>query len=364
MKGNQSNLKRTALFLFFFMLIVGCSNNRPKNEGNVTNGNMDSKFRIVEIPDKNEVEVWIDSQLFTSYIFPSNIAKPVLNPLRTLSGKVLTRSFPLETVPGERVDHPHHIGVWFNYGDVNGLDFWNNSEAIAEDVKDQYGSIYHKEITNIENGNESGILEVTCEWKAPDGNILLDENTKFVFSTEENSIFIDRYTTLKALDQEVSFKDNKEGMIGIRVARALELPSDKPDIFIDAHGNPTETAVLDNTGVTGNYLSSEGAEGNAAWGTRGRWMELYGTMDDEKVALIIIDHPENTGYPTYWHARGYGLFAANPLGQAIFSNGETELNFKLAPQEEVSFKYRIVVHSATELTVDEINAIADDFSKK
>lgn len=360
----KSNFKTIIISLIFVSFIVGCGNSSSKAKDEKQNENQDSKFTLVDVPEENKVEVWINSQLFTSYMYPANIAKPVLYPIITVSGKVLTRSFPLESIPGERVDHPHHIGAWFNYGDVNGLDFWNNSEAIKEEVKDQYGSIYHKEITNIENGDESGILEVVCEWKAPDGTILLDENTKFVFSTEENSIIIDRYTTLKALDKEVSFKDNKEGMIGIRVARALELPSNKPDIFLDAHGNPTETKVLDNTGVTGNYLSSEGVEGEAAWGTRGRWMELYGTMADEKVALVIIDHPENVGYPTYWHARGYGLFAANPLGQSIFSKGEKVLDFKLAPNEEVTFKYRIVVHSSSDLRVEEINAMADDFSKK
>lgn len=364
MKKNKTNLKRGALFLFSVLLILGCSNKSLKIEGNKTSGDMDSKFKLVEISNENRVEVWIDSQLITSYIYPSTIAKPVLNPLKTLSGKVLTRSYPLDTVPGERIDHPHHIGAWFNYGDVNGLDFWNNSDAIAEDVKDQYGSIFHKEITNIENGDESGILEVVCEWKAPDGTILLNETSKFVFSTIENAIIIDRYTTLKALDTKVSFKDNKEGMIGIRVARALELPSNKPDIFLDAHGNPTETKVLDNTGVTGNYLSSEGVEGEAAWGTRARWMELYGTMDDEKVALVIFDHPQNVGYPTYWHARGYGLFAANPLGQSIFSNGENVLDFKLAANEAVTFKYRILIHSTTDLSTESINEIADNFSEK
>ncbi|MCF8378746.1 MAG: PmoA family protein [Bacteroidales bacterium] len=364
MKKMNSTFKTLVLPMVFLFLMLGCSNSRTKSVDNKQNKNADSKFTLVALPDENRVEVWIDSLLFTSYIYPSTIAKPVLNPLTTLSGKVLTRSYPLETIPGERVDHPHHIGAWLNYGDVNGLDFWNNSDAIAADVKDQYGSIFHKEILNIENGDESGILEVACEWKAPNGSVLLEENTKFIFSTKENSVIIDRYTTLKALDDEVSFKDNKEGMIGIRVARALELPSDKPDIFLDVHGNPTETKVLDNTGVTGNYLSSEGVEGDAAWGTRGRWMKLYGSMENEKVALVIIDHPENTGYPTYWHARGYGLFAANPLGQAIFSNGKNVLGFKLAPHEEVGFKYRIIVHSATELSVDEINALADDFSNK
>lgn len=364
MRKIKSKLKIIILPIIFLFLISGCGNTNSKTADNSEDVSEDSKFMLVENPAEKKVEVWVNSQLFTSYMYPDNIAKPVLYPLRTVSGKVLTRSYPLETIPGERVDHPHHIGAWMNYGDVNGLDFWNNSEAIAEDKKDEYGSIFHTKVKNVESGDEEGVLEVVCEWRAPDGTILLEENTSFVFSAEENSIIIDRTTTLKALDKEVSFKDNKEGMFGIRVARALELPSDKPDIFLDAHGNPTETKVLDNTGVNGNYLSSEGVEGMEVWATRARWMELHSTIEDEKVALVIFDHPDNVGYPTYWHARGYGLFAANPLGQSIFSKGEKVLDFKLAPNEEVTFKYRILVHSTTELSPAEINALADDFSEK
>ncbi|MCK4923084.1 MAG: PmoA family protein [Bacteroidales bacterium] len=364
MQKIKSKIKISVLPFIFLFLIFGCGNTNSKTAESTEANNKDSKFMLVDNPAEEKVEVWIDSELFTSYMYPDNIAKPVLYPIRTVSGKVLTRSYPLESIPGERVDHPHHIGIWMNYGDVNGLDFWNNSEAISESKKDRYGSIFHKEVKNIENGDESGSMDVVCEWKAPDGTILLEENTKFVFTAEENSIIIDRITTLKALDKEVSLKDNKEGMIAIRVARALELPSEKPDIFLDAHGNPTETKVLDNTGVNGNYLSSEGVEGGEVWATRARWMKLHSTIDDEKVALVIFDHPDNVGYPTYWHARGYGLFAANPLGQEVFSKGENVLDFKLAANESVTFKYRVLVHSTTELSSEAINTMADDFSEK
>ena len=30
-------------------------------------------------------------------------------------GTTVTRGFPFQTLPGERVDHPHHAGLWFNY---------------------------------------------------------------------------------------------------------------------------------------------------------------------------------------------------------------------------------------------------------
>ena len=108
----------------------------------------------------------------------------------------------------------------------------------------------------------------------------------------------------------------------------------------------TTVAKLDNTGVNGTYLTSEGKKGDAAWGTRGRWCSLSGMVGPEPVTITILDHPSNPGFPTYWHARGYGLFAANPLGRKVFSNGREQLNFSLSPHASVRFRYRIVITSA------------------
>ncbi len=363
MKKTNSSKNSLALLTILIIMFSGCGNNGSKTRKEASDQSAETRFEVVDLPDEKKVEVWIDGDLFTAYIYPDQIAKPVLYPLKTVSGKALTRGFPLDTVPGERVDHPHHIGHWMNYGDVNGLDFWNNSEARPAEDKHMYGTIFHKEVRNIQGRDDMGMLEVVNEWKTPDGVVLLEEQTRFIFSVQGNSRIIDRITTLHALNQEVAFKDNKEGMFAVRVTRAMELPSEKPDIFMDAHGNPTETKVLDNTGVNGNYLSSEGIEGGDVWGTRARWMKLYSTMEGETVAIVIFDHPDNVGYPTYWHARGYGLFAANPLGQAVFSKGEEVLDFKLAPNESVSFKFRLLVHSGKELRSESIHTLADQFAE-
>ena len=106
-------------------------------------------------------------------------------------------------------------------------------------------------------------------------------------------------------------------------------------------------AVLDNAGVTGLYHSSEGKEGDAVWGTRGRWVALSGRLGEEDVTLTILDDPKNPGAPTYWHARGYGLFAANPLGQAVFSEGKEKLGFSIAGGETQLFRYRVILFDST-----------------
>ena len=94
---------------------------------------------------------------------------------------------------------------------------------------------------------------------------------------------------------------------------------------------------MDNTGVNGVYLTSEGTKGAAVWGTRGRWCTLSGTVGAEPVSIAILDHPQNPGHPTYWHARGYGLFAANPLGPegAQRRQGRAELRDRAAAVRHV-----------------------------
>ena len=301
------------------------------------------------------VDVLIDGQPFTSYIWPEKLKVPVLYPLRTAQGTIVTRGFPLDPRPGERVDHPHHAGFWLSYGNVNGVDFWNNSVALPPAQQRKMGAVVHRRVVRATGGTDRGELEVEMDWMMPDNRPILRENTRFIFQAGPNLRAVDRITMLTALDQQVVFHDDKEGMLGLRVRRELEQPSNDPLVFTDASGRPTPVKVMDNTGVTGLYCSSEGKTGDAVWGTRARWAMLTGKVNQEPLTLAILDHPRNMGFPTYWHARGYGLFAANPLGQAIFSNGKEKLNFTLEPKQSVTFRYRLLILDGP-VTPDQVEA--------
>jgi hypothetical protein len=311
----------------------------------VTTHAQDRGVRIVKNEAARRVDIFVDGQPFTSYVWPEKLKVPVLYPLRTAQGTIVTRGFPLEPRAGERVDHPHHAGTWLNYGNVNGVDFWNNSTALPAEQQSKMGTVVHRRITRASSGKERGQLVVEMEWLMPDGQPILRESTTFIFRGDPHVRAVDRITTLTALDKRVLFKDDKEGMLGLRVRRELEQPSNEPLVFTDASGRPTTVKVLDNNGVSGLYRSSEGKTGDAVWGTRAHWTMLAGKVDQESIGIVIFDHPKNTGFPTYWHARGYGLFAANPLGQDIFSNGKEKLNFALEPKQSVTFRYRLLVLS-------------------
>ena len=324
----------------------------------------DQKIEFITNVKEKIVDVMIDGQLFTSYIWPISVMKPVLYPVITASGTEITRGFPLQPRPGERVDHPHHVGIWFNYGDVNGLDFWNNSEAIPADKKSGYGTIRQDKIVSAKNGKGEGILEIAASWLDPEGNKLLAEKTKFSFIAKGSTRIIDRITTLTAENKDVSLKDNKEGVFAIRVARQLELPTNEEVVLTDSKGIATTVKAMNNDGVTGSYLSREGIKDDAVWGTRAKWMQLTGTMNNEKVSIVICDHKKNIGYPTYWHARGYGLFAANPLGWSIFTKDKEQLNFVLKANQSVVFRYRMIIDSGEVPNSSAIDELTNDFNEK
>jgi hypothetical protein len=302
---------------------------------------------IVTNEAARRIDIAIGGAPFTSYIWPERVKKPVLDPIRSARGTIVTRGWPLNPRPGERVDHPHHVGLWFNYESVNGVDFWNNSEDLKPADAAKMGSIVHRRIVTAKSGAERGELVTEADWIMPGGRTIMHERTQFFFSGDAATRTIERIATLTALDERVVFADVKDGMLGMRVARQLEQPSNEPQLFTDAAGRATPVPAMDNTGVSGEYRSSEGKKGDAVWGTRGRWTMLTGKIRDEAVTIAMIDHPKNPGYPTYWHARGYGLFAANPLGQKVFSDGRETLNFTLEPHASATFRYRVVVLEGT-----------------
>ncbi|HUX59499.1 MAG TPA: PmoA family protein [Bacteroidales bacterium] len=327
-----------------------------------TQNSQNSKIVFINHETEKEVDVIIDGKLFTSYCWYDNMYKPVLYPICTSTGTIITRGFPLKPREGERGDHRHQIGLWLNYGNVNGYDFWNNGKSGNKDPKG--GEIKHLEIEKLSGGTGEGVMITKESWLDPQGKEILVENTEYHFIAKGSTRIIDRITTLTATGNTVIMKDSEEGMLGIRVARQLELPSKNAGFLLDAQGNLSKEKDTLNKGVTGNYKSSEGVTGEAVWGTRAKWMDLFGIINDEKISLVVCDHPKNQSYPTYWHARPYGLFSANPLGVKDFTDGKEELNFSIPAGKSTTFRYRVIISSGTYLTEAEINSYADEFAKK
>lgn len=345
------------LFLFF-VFFTACFSDSKKQEKS-----SETTVSFVENSLNKRVDVMIDGKLFTSYQWPENICKPVLYPIFTAKGTEITRGFPINPKPSERTDHAHQIGMWLTYGNVNGYDFWGNGSKGLGTRNENGGVIKHLSIDKKQDGKNEGILVTSSAWITPTGEELMEENSEYHFLVKDSVRIIDRVTTLTA-KTDITMPDTKEGMFGIRVARELELPSEAAVTLYSADGQATKIEALSNKDITGNYLSSEGVTGDAVWGTRAKWMDLLGNIGDEKISIIICDHPKNPNYPTYWHARGYGLFAANPLGVKDFTEEKTSLNFSLKSGQSITFRYRVIISSDLHLTNDEINTLTNDFARK
>ena len=96
-------------------------------------------------------------------------------------------------------------------------------------------------------------------------------------------------------------------------------------------------------GAAGRIVNSEGEEASKVWGRPARWVDYSGVIERRPVGIAVFDHPGNLRHPTRWHARGYGLFAANPFhgfgGGPPGSDGHT-----IPAGEELRLRYRFVFH--------------------
>ncbi|XOV92916.1 MAG: PmoA family protein [Bacteroidota bacterium] len=338
------------LTISIFLLAIACD---PKPDTVTFNENTDNK----------SIDVLINGQLFTTYRWPDNVTKPVLCPVLASSGTEITRGFPLSPKVGERADHPHQIGMWLTYGNVDENDFWGNGFRGLGTLKETGGVIKHLNVERMSGGIDEGVLVTNESWVDSTGIELMTEKTEYHFLEQGSVRIIDRITTLTATDKKVMWPDTKEGMFGIRVARQLELPDEGRGVIYTNEGKAERVDTLSNDGITGNYRSSEGVTGWDVWGTRAKWMDLDGSIGDEKISIVICDHPNNPNYPTYWHARGYGLFSANPFGWNDFTDGKQQANFEISAGDSVTFRYRVIVSSGGHLSNEDITSFVTEFEE-
>jgi hypothetical protein len=266
-----------------------------------------------------DIAINIDGKPFTTFHYGTNAWKPYLWPLRSASGKIVTRHFPVEEVAGESHDHLHHRGLWFSYDDVNGVKFWENDPSYT---KPHIGRIVVTETKWKEgNGNGAGTLNAIMEWRAPDGKALLVENRDMVFYDNPTNRIIDFNITLTAANGDVTIGDTKEGAFAIRLADVFT--EKKGGKMVDANGRSKMVNI---------------------WGKRSNWVDYSANVDGEELGVAIFDHPSNPGSPTYWHARDYGLFALNPFGRKAFDDQQEESKLKLAKGQKLTFHWRVVIH--------------------
>lgn len=271
-------------------------------------------------PSQDRIAVEIDGKPFGDLMFGPDVWKPYLWPLRSASGKIVVRQFPMvQDVAGEPHDHNHQRGLWWAHGDVNGFDFWDTDPLNKPNPK--FGKIVLNKIASTKSGKSSGSLSVVFDWKDPQGKIILTEARTMTFHSDPKLRIVDVDLTLTPKEKLV-FGDTKEGTFGVRLAMPLQ------------------------ENKTGHMVNAEGAEGEKnVWGKPSPWVDYYGTLDGEQLGIAIFDHPQNPRHPVRWHSRAYGLFAANPFGLADFVNDKSQNGaMTLEATQVLRFRYRVVIH--------------------
>jgi len=262
---------------------------------------------------RDSVDITVDGKPFTTFHYGNERGKPYLSPLRSASGKIVSRLYPMEEVPGESRDHVHHTGLWFSYDDVNGIKFWENDPSYT---KPHMGRIVVRDTSW-----KGDTLSATMEWRDPSGKVLLVENREMTFAGDAKLRIIDFRITLTPPAEGVTFGDTKEGAFAIRLAEP----------FTERKG--------------GKMVNAEGLTGMMqVWGKRSNWVDYSANVEGEQLGVAMFDHPSNPRHPVYWHARDYGLFSLDPFGQNAFDPSQPESHWKLPQGQKLSFRWRVVIH--------------------
>lgn len=314
-------------------------------------------IKITQVPGKQRVDITVGGELFTSLLYADSLKKPSLYPIYTAKQNMVTRGWPIMPQHMDRTDYSHQFGLWFNYGSVNGADYWDNQIGV-DTVAKAYGYIKLQKISNIVSGDGKASFTMQCRWINPGSKAVIEETSVFTFKVEHGLRIIDRAITLKALTN-VEFTDSKQGLYGFRGATELGQPV-----------TGLETAMLmsdnvksknDSIPLTGHFTSSEGMQGEAVFAKRAKWMKLTGSVHGEPVTLLMMDHPQNINYPAYWLARSNALMSLNPFGAGVFTNGKERLDYSLAKGKQVNFKYRFV-QGGKDMDKDAIEKLYSDFT--
>jgi len=271
-------------------------------------------------PNDRGAAITVGDQPFADYLIRSG-PKPVVWPIFGPGQVRMTRDYPLDDSRSDETrDHIHHRSLWFTHGDVNKIDFWAETPGA--------GHIEHREFVELKSGPE-GVIVTRNEWLAPDGRKILEDQRRLTFAAGDDARTIDFDIELKATAGPVEFGDTKEGSFGVRVADVL--------------------AVKKKSG--GQIKNDAGLTDKDAWGKPASWVDYHGRIDGQPVGVAMMNHPDSFGFPTRWHVRDYGLFAANPFGSTAFEAPKRE-NVKLESGGSIKLSYRVLLHRGDEQSGD------------
>ena len=296
-----------------------------------TSRGADTNVKLTPLADRVRVE--IGGELFTEYFF-KGASRPYCYPILAVDGTSLVRDFPMKQTPGEDVDHPHHRALMFAHANVNRVDFWNEGTAGTSFPK---GNTVHDGFIETKSG-PVGVIRTKNRWVDPAGKLIANDETTIRFHGNAEARMLDYEVTIKALpDTPLVMGDNKDGTMSIRVAQWMTMPHKLSGKDIEGHGH---------------IVTAQGARDADAWGTRADWCDYFSEYKGKTYGVAIFDHPQNLRHPTWWMARDYGLFTANPFGQKDFEIAEKHPpgkgDYTIPAGGTLTLRYRFYFHMGDE----------------
>lgn len=289
---------------------------------------------VVQRDAERKIDVSVGGKPFTSYLYSPSVKRPLLYPLRAAGGAVVTLVAPTTPARGARAMPPEEAGLWFNYGDVNGVDFSTPATPSARTAGPRVGSVVHRAVRSVRGGDGEGSIEVTVEWLNAQGKALLKEDVHFIIRAHEGFRSIDRVATVTALDTAVTFTNNGRALVGVRVSRALEsLPMEGGGL---EPMTPRSSSPERDTSHAAHRAMTVHADPERP---RGWWTLLTGPVASDTVTFVVLDHPRNVSFPTHWNPGESGLAATNQAR----TTGASARTFRLEAGESTTLSHQVLI---------------------
>lgn len=268
---------------------------------------------IMAIRNNSKIDVYIDGQFFTSYIFSAEEKYPFFFPVNApATGGSITSM--------RNSDYPHHSSLFFSCDGINGGIYWQGGL--------EHGQIISNGAGIVEQG-ERLVITNECSWQRPDAESPVKDSRRITITAPSKDM------------RQIDFEITLEALTDVEVVKTN-------------HSLFTARVIADISVANGGVMiNAEGAQGQRATsGKTSAWIDYYGKRGNVIEGICIMQHPSNPGYPVGWMARDYGIFSPTNLDRLNES-----LNFRKG--EKITLRYRVLIHTGDHQTAD----IAGQFEK-
>jgi hypothetical protein len=286
---------RVYLFLTFFLT--------------VSLSRVSAQPSIRAVKQGSKIDVLINNNLFTSYIFSNEEKYPFFYPVNGPSNASVTSM--------RNANYPHHSSLFFGCDMVNDGNYWQDGLG--------RGQIISLRADILQAEGDKVIIENECIWTRPGADAPIKDIRKITVSAQSKEIYQIDFDIVMEMLMDVTIKRTNHSLFSGRM---------DPDLAVT------------NGGVMINAEGETGEKGT--FGKPSPWIDYYGTRMGKAEGMAIMQHPLNKWYPAPWFTRDYGFFSPTPL----YWPEDPENGTRLKKGEQIKLRYRVLVHTGDHKQAD------------